>query len=788
MTRPIHELNETEVRSQYITPAIKQAGWDHATQIREEYTIAAGRIQVTGKVAHRKKKEFADYLLSIRPGIPLAVVEAKDAKHPVGAGMQQALGYADRLDTPFVFTSNGKSFVFHDRTVTDGPIEQELSLDEFPSPDYLHQRWREWKGLTEEQAHVVEQDYYFEGDKEPRYYQLQAVNRAVEAVARGKDRVLLVMATGTGKTFTAFQIIWRLWKSRRCKRVLFLADRNILVDQTKNNDFKPFGQALVKVAGHKVDPSYEIFLSLYQAISGSEEEMNVYKEFDPDFFDLIIIDECHRGSAKEAAQWRKILDYFSSAVQIGMTATPKEDKDVSNIDYFGDPVFTYSLKQGIEDGFLAPYKVVRMDLDKDLQGWRPEQGQLDKYGEEIEDRIYNATDYDSTLILEQRTRTVAEKITEYLKGTDRYAKTIVFCQNQDHAERMRRELINLNADLVNENRNYVMRITGDDEAGKKMLDTFINPEERFPVIVTTSELLSTGVDAQTCKLIVIDQRIKSMTKFKQVIGRGTRIREDYGKLYFTIMDFRKATELFADKDFDGEPVQHHLFTPDTSPVPPDEEAADEPTDGLDDPMDPTQHPEYVEPDDPKTPRVTYVVDDVPVSVMAERVQYIGPDGRLITESITDYTRSRVLDQYATLDDFLKYWNEAERKQVIIDELADHGVLFEALQEDVGKDFSAFDLICHVVFDQPALTRQQRADNVRKTGYFDTYEGPARQVLEALLEKYADEGFEPDADARILRINPFPDLGTPVQLVKEFGGKDEFHKAVRGLERKLYEVA
>jgi type I restriction enzyme R subunit len=779
------ELKETEIRTRYITPAIVRAGWDPGkNQLREEYTIAPGKIVVRGKLHTREAAKSADYVLFLKPGLPLAVVEAKDNNHSLGAGLQQAHGYADRLDVPFVFSSNGDGFLFHDRTITSGEIERVLTLDEFPSPEDLHLRWLAWKGIgpNASETKVIEQDYYFQG-KELRYYQLQAVNRTVEAVARGNNRALLVMATGTGKTFTAFQIIWRLWRSHRAKRVLFLADRNILVDQTRVNDFKPFGNAMTKITNRTADPSFEIFLAIYQAITGTEDSRNIYKQLSPDFFDLIVVDECHRGSAREDAQWREVLDYFTDAVQIGLTATPKETADISNITYFGEPVFTYSLKQGIEDGYLAPYKVVRIDIDKDLVGWRPEDGMTDKHGEVIEDRIYNQSDFDRGLVLEERTKLVAKKVTQYLKESgDRYAKTIVFCEDIDHAERMRSALVNENADLVAENRKYVMRITGDDAEGKAELDNFINPESRYPVIATTSELMSTGVDAQTCKLIVLDQTIRSMTKFKQIIGRGTRINEEYGKFYFTIMDFRRATELFADPDFDGAPVVIYSPGPDDPVDPPDENSgAGAPDDQQ--PQDPTDPP----PEHPGR-RTKFVVDDVPVEIIAERVQYLGPDGKLITESLTDYTRKRVHEHYPTLDAFLKRWNQSDSRQAIIDELRERGVFFEALAEEVGKDFSPFDLVCHVAYGQPPLTRRQRADNVRATGYWAKYSSKAQATLAALLDKYADEGYEPDHDARVLQIKPFNDIGTPIEIVIEFGGKSGFDTAIEELEQHLYKTA
>jgi len=605
-------LSERDICTKFITPALVKAGWDVQTQIREEVNLTKGRVIVSGRTHRRGEAKRADFLLNYQPNLPLAVIEVKDNNHSVGDGMQQGLGYADILkDVPFVFSSNGDGFLFHDRTVKSGPVETELTLDQFPSPEQLWQRYCASRDIPAAIRSVVTQDYYPSPDnKAPRYYQLTAINRTIEAIAKGQDRILLVMATGTGKTYVAFQIIWRLWKAKAKKRILFLADRNILVDQARTNDFKPFGAALTKITNREVDKSYEIYLSLYQAVAGNEEEQNIYKQFSPDFFDLIVVDECHRGSAAEDSAWREILQYFSSATQIGLTATPKETKEVSNIDYFGDPLFTYSLREGIADGFLAPFMVVRIDIDRDVLGWRPDQGQRDKHGNVIEDRIYNQRDMDRTLVLEKRTQLVARKITAFLKATDRFAKTIVFCKDIDHAERMRQALVNENADLVAQDAKYVMRITGDSPEGKAELDNFILPEKRYPVLVTTSKLLNTGVDAQTCKLIVIDQRIESMTTFKQIIGRGTRINEDYGKLWFTIMDFKKATELFADPDFDGPPIQIYEPNPNDPIVPPD--------DGpiiLDPPLDPPDR------------RVKYVVDKVEVMVLRERVQYFDKDGK-----------------------------------------------------------------------------------------------------------------------------------------------------------------
>ena len=802
------KLTERDICSKFINPALEKAGWNMHSQVREEVSFTAGRIIVRGRLHTRGKRRRADYVLSYKKNMPIAIIEAKDNNHSLGDGMQQALAYGDALDAPFVFSSNGDGFLFHDRTGLFGGTETTLTLEEFPSPERLWELYCNHKGIHQTARQTVEQPYYDDGSgRTPRYYQTVAINRTVEAVARGQNRILLVMATGTGKTFTAFQVIWRLWKSKQKKRILFLADRNILVDQTKNNDFKPFGQAMTKVTNRTVDPSYEIYLSLYQAVTGSADEQNIYKQFSPDFFDLVVIDECHRGSASVDSAWRQILEYFSAATHIGLTATPKETKEVSNIDYFGEPVYTYSLKQGIEDGFLAPYKVVRIDLDRDLQGWRPSKGQTDKHGELIDDRIYNQKDFDRTLVLEKRTEVVARKVTEFLKQTDPYQKTIVFCEDIDHAERMRQALVNLNPVRVNENRKYVMRITGDEQEGKAELDNFINPEERYPVIATTSKLMTTGVDAQTCKLIVLDQRIQSMTEFKQIIGRGTRINGDYNKHWFTILDFKKATELFADPAFDGDPVK--VYEPGTEdPVNPDDEDAPD-----------TQEPEHGcgeepegyeadpdadwESDDSKGEdtggpgegggtgggQTRYVVDNVEVTVIAERVQYLGPDGKLITESLKDFTRKQVKELYASLDEFLRRWNEADRKQAIIEELSEQGVIWEDLIKDVSKRLGAepdpFDVICHIVYDQPPLSRKERAERVRKNNYFSKYEGASREVLSALLDKYTDSGIEPVEDVKVLTLAPFSEIGAPMELLNAFGGKPGYTEAVKELEEALY---
>ncbi len=773
------DLNEAEICQNYITPAIARAGWDKKTQIRREFTFTAGPVIVRGKMAGRGKQKRADYLLFHTANLPLAVVEAKDNSHPVGGGMPQALGYAEALDVPFVFSSNGDAFLFHDRTGASTPVERQIDLGDFPSPDDLWSRYRAWKGLTDDAEALARQPYYEDpSGKEPRYYQRIAIQRTVEAISRGQRRVLLTMATGTGKTYTVFQIIWRLWKAERVKRVLYLVDRNILADQTITNDFKPFGSVMTKVRNRNMDPSYEVYLALYQAVTGTEEEQNIYRQFSPDFFDLVVIDECHRGSAREDSAWREILDYFEPAIQLGLTATPKETKEVSTLTYFGDPVYEYSLKQGIEDGFLAPYKVVRIDLDKDLSGWRPPSGMTDDLGQEVEDRVYNQKDMDRVLVLNERTKRVAEKVVEYLAGTDPYGKTIVFCENVDHAERMRTALVNevakqMPAEAGNTSK-FVVRITGDNDEGKRALDDFIHPERRYPVIATTSKLLTTGVDAKTCKLIVLDQRIESMIEFKQIVGRGTRIHEDTGKLWFTIMDFKKATEKFADPEFDGEPVVIYEPDPKDDPVPPGDGEGEEGDEG--------------EPEEEPTGEGTrrYVVSGVDVMVVAERVQYYGKDGKLITESLTDYTKKAVQGQYATLQDFLRRWTGADRKAAVIEELREEGVLLEELRELVDRDLDAFDLICHVVYDQPPLTRRERAESVKKRDVFTKYGEEARAVLDALLDKYADEGLVPVEDLGVLRVQPLSRLGTPVEIVERFGGKEPYLAAVHELESALYD--
>ena len=777
------DLSESDIKAKFITPAILQSGWDEITQLGREIFFTDGRIYVKGKMTARGKRKFADYILYYKPNVPIAIIEAKDNKHHISSGIQQALGYANTLDIPCVFSSNGDGFLFHDKTAEDGQIEKELSLDEFPSPEELWGKYQKYKGIeTPEQEAIASQEYFQDASgKSPRYYQQIAINRSIEAVSKGFDRILLVMATGTGKTYTAFQIVYRLWKSGAKKRILFLADRTALIDQTFRGDFKHFKDAMTIIRHKKIDTAYNIYLALYQGLSDSKSE-DAYKQFSPDFFDLVIIDECHRGSAKEDSKWREILAYFDNATHIGLTATPKETTEVSNIDYFGEPIYTYSLKEGIDDGFLAPYKVVKVTLDIDADGWRPPKGFLDKDGNPVEDRIYNRTDFDRNIVVDDRRELVAKKITEFLKGNDRYAKTIVFCVDIEHAEAMRRALANANADLVSENHKYVMQITGDNEEGKRELDNFINPSETYPVIATTSKLMTTGVDAQTCKLIVLDSNIGSPTEFKQIIGRGTRINEEFGKTYFTIMDFRNVTDHFADPAFDGDPVMVKESGEDDDLSDTDDEITDEEITDID--GTPVDFPEEEEPDYPTVegggdiiegPKAKIRVNGVQVKILNERVQYLGSDGKIITESLKDYTKSNITRKYRDLEDFLNSWNSAEKKKAIIEELEEEGVFFEHLNEEVGKDYDPFDLICHVAFEAKPLTRKERAENVTKRNYFTKYGDQAQDVLQKLLEKYADDGLRTIESKEVLRLDPLNKLGTPMEIIKAFGGLNNMKK-------------
>jgi len=784
------DLSERDICTKYIAPAIQGAGWDIQTQVREEVYFTDGRIYVKGNLTARGKGKRADYILYYKPNIPIAIIEAKDNKHSVKSGIQQGLDYADILDIPNVYSSNGDGFYEHDKTRSNGTLEKEISLDEFPSPEDLWKRYKKYKGIeTEEEERISSQDYFFDGSgMSPRYYQQIAINRSVEAISKGNNRILLTMATGTGKTYTAFQIIHRLWKSGAKKRILFLADRNALISQTKRGDFRHFKDKMTVIKNKKIDKSFEIYLALYQGLTNYDEDKDAFRKFSPDFFDLVVVDECHRGSAKDDSAWREILNYFNNATHIGLTATPKETETISSTEYFGDPIYTYSLKQGISDGFLAPYKVVRVSLNIDLEGWRPPVGFKDKNGKIVEDRIYNRTDFDRNIVVDERRKVVAQKITEYLKinGTP-FDKTIVFCVDIEHAEGMRSALVNENAEHVQENNKYIMQITGDNQEGKRELDNFIDPAETYPVIATTSKLMTTGIDAQTCKLIVLDSNIGSMTEFKQIIGRGTRIKEEYGKTFFTILDFRSVTDKFADPDFDGEAERIKVVTEDEDFPNPEDENPPIDDDGNEVIID---EPPIIKPGGEPTPEPTIkiMVNGVNVAILNERVQYVDESGKLIMGSIKDYTKKMVKEQYHSLDEFLNKWNKADRKQVIIDELLEQGIVFDNFKEAINKEMDIFDLICHTAFDQPPLSRTERANNVKKRNYFTKYGEQAQKVLNALLDKYADEGIENIEDMKILQVNPFDEIGSPVEIVKMFGGKKNYLEALNELEHEIYKAA
>ena len=773
-------MSETDVCMKYINPAIEKAGWNMETQVRREVSFTDGKIMVYGKTVKRGQRKRADYILYYKNNLPLAIIEAKDNKHSISSGMQQAIEYSEILDIPFVFTSNGDGFVFKDE---EGG-ETELSLSRFPSPDALWERYKKAKNITsEEEERIVTADYYYEeGHKVPRYYQRIAINRTVEAIAKQQKKILLVMATGTGKTFTAFQIIHRLrekWRPNGKKpRVLYLADRNVLIDQTRVNDFKPFSKVMTKVSNRKSDKAFEVYMALYQGLTGNEGWKNIYKNFSKDFFDIVIIDECHRGSARDNSAWRDILTHFNSSVQIGLTATPKETDDVSNIDYFGEPLYTYSLRQGIEDGFLAPYRVLKVALDKDVQGYRPEKGKKDKKGEDLPDGVYSTRDFDRNLVIDERTQLVANRISEYLKNTDRYAKTIVFCVDIDHAERMRMALVNENKDLVKKNKKYVVKITGDDKIGKAELDNFIDPAQKHPVIATTSKLMTTGVDAQTCKLIVLDSVINSPTEFKQIIGRGTRIKEEYGKHYFTIMDFRNVTNHFAEPDFDGDPVQLITYkggevksVKGSSPLEDGERILESPDISIRESGNEVRK---------------YYVNGVDVKVVNEVVQYHDPSGKLITQELKDYTKKSISKEYKSLNDFVSKWNIVDQKRALITELQERGILFDALREEIGGAYDPFDLILHIGYGKKPLSRKERAKKVKLDSYFDKYGDTARKIINSLLDKYSDEGIENLEDARVLQVNPFNKYGRPLELMKLFGGKIGYQKMIAEIEQRLYQ--
>ncbi|WP_405324889.1 EcoAI/FtnUII family type I restriction enzme subunit R [Fibrobacter sp.] len=757
------ELSEEDIKNRYITPALNAVGWA-AEDMRMEKYFTDGRVIFQGGKHARKQGKKADYLLYSSPNYPIAIVEAKDNNHPVGGGLQQAMDYALILDIPFAYSSNGDGFVEHDFLMG---TETEIPLDKFPTREQLLERVRAKKNFTPEQEKVINQPYYWDADTHaPRYYQRIAINRTVEAVARGDKRILLVMATGTGKTYTAFQIIERLHKSECKKKILYLADRNVLIDQTMGQDFKPFKKIMTKVKGKELDSSYEIYMALYQQLVSYDEGVpDPFTAFKPEFFDLILVDECHRGSAKEDSEWRKILEYFSGATQIGMTATPKVANGANNLEYFGEPIFTYSLKQGIEDGFLAPYRVTNSFLNVDLKGWAPEGPQeIDLFGNVIPEQLYQRPDFGRELVIKTRREVVARRITQMLYRIGRMTKTIVFCTDVEEAEAMRQLLVNLNADMVKEDSHYVMRITGDDAVGKKQLGNFIEPDEAYPVVVTTSEMLSTGVDCKTCGLIVIDKEIGSMTEFKQIVGRGTRLKTDKGKWHFEILDFRNATKLFKDPEFDGEP-----------------EMPEEPKHGggsVHAPPPPPYNP------GPKK----YYINHVEVKIDAETVSYLGADGKTqVVESFTDFTRKNIRGKYATLDDFIKRWTAEERKAAIVEELQEYDVLIEAIREanpELAK-VDVFDIICHVAFDQKPLTRRERANNVKKRNYLAKYEGKAREVLEALLVKYADDGILQMEQNDVLKLDPFSHIGTVPKIMKLFGGREGYEAAVIDLKKQLY---
>ena len=773
-------LSERDICTKFITPSIIKAGWDLKHQIREEVTFTAGRINVRGKTISRGEKKRADYILYYKNDFPIALIEAKDATHAVGDGMQQALNYADSLDIPFVYSANGSGFLEHDRLTG-----KEQALQNFPSPDELFERYSKARGLTEESKNIILQDYFSDDSgKEPRYYQRTAINRGTEAIAQGQNRILLVMATGTGKTYTAFQIIWRLWKSKQKKRILFLVDRKALADQTRNSEFRHFGDAITKIDTPNVDPAYEVYIALYQGLMGGEE-VEKFKQFSPDFFDLVVVDECHRGSAKDDSLWRSVIAYYSSATQIGLTATPKVADDADNFEYFGTPVYTYSLKQGIDDGFLAPYKVIRYRFDNDE--WRPPEGFADANGQLVPDEIFNESMFDRSITIGARNRAVAKCIADFMRETDPYQKAIVFCVDIAHAERMRRFLIDELGTHVQANSRYIVRITGDEAYGKMEIENFTNPESTYPVIATTSKLLSTGVDTQTLKLLVLDSPMNSMTEFKQIIGRGTRVAEQYGKYYFTIMDFRNVTRLFADPQFDGDPVESYEHTG-HEPLDVSEKIEQETVSEAEIIKHNPQEEILIDgTDENPKPKKIYIKEGVSFDPIQKIVQYIDPQtGKLITTSIQDYSKRAITGMYATLEDFLNRWNMTERKEAIISELAERGVVFEELREDVGQDVDVFDLILHVAYGKKPLTRSERLTHARKSDYFAKYEGSAREIIDLLFEKYAEHGITAIDDLGDLQVSPFTEYGTPIEIVEDiFSGRENYMQVVREIERQLY---
>ena len=769
---PKSKMSEEDVKLQYITPAITSK-WDRS-KITMETQVTDGKINLKGNFVFREKPKRADYILYLNANNPIAIIEAKDNKHSISHGLQQAMTYAKMLDLPFAYSSNGDGFAEHDFLTGK---ERQLKMDEFPTEVELVSRFKEESGMTPTQEAVIEQPYYSsQNTYPPRYYQRIAINRTVDAIARGQNRLLLVMATGTGKTYTAFQIVYRMLQSGLKRKILYLADRNILVDQSIQQDFAPLEKVIHKINVSKDDKStitsHEVYFSLYQQLVGDDDKEHFSELFTPDFFDLIIVDECHRGSAQEESRWRRILEYFSSATQIGMTATPKETKYISNLSYFGEPIYMYSLKEGIEDGFLAPFKVINIMTDIG-DGWRPRKGQRDIYGNEIEDRIYTNSDYDYNIIIEDRIQQVAAEITRYLKSTDRMAKTIVFCATEDAAERMRQALVNLNSDMVKENPDYVVRITGSDDYGKKKLDYFISVSAPYPVIATTSKLLSTGADCKMTKLIVLDEMIGSMTEFKQIIGRGTRLREKEGKTHFVVMDFRNVTRLFADPDWDGPIMIDPGFTPRGQTTPPTPEPDDPPV-----PIDPPG---------PKNPKPIVSRDGCKVEIIHKTVSVYDANGKLLRqESIVDYTKENIRGEYASLDNFIRQWSKEEKKEKIREMLLERGIDLELMKSEQNmSDMDDFDFICHVAFDKKPLTRRERANNVKKKDFLSKYSGIAREVLESLLDKYMNTGIYEIEKTEILKLDPFQKLGKPAKIAGYFGGKAGYMQAVKELEEAIY---
>lgn len=810
-------LSERDICTKFITPAIEAAGWDIKIQVREEVSFTDGRIYVKGHLTSRGQKKRADYILYYKPNIQLAVIEAKDNTHTARSGIQQALDYAKHLEVPFVFSSNGDGFLFHDKTQTGENLETELKLEEFPSPEVLWKKYCNWKGIIDPDVErIVSQDYFLDSKgRSPRYYQQIAINRAVEAIALGEKRALLVMATGTGKTYTAFQIVYRLWKAGLKKRILFLADRTALIDQTRRGDFRHFKDKLtiikkkiIDVDGKErlvsnkkrgidsADKAYEIFLGLYQGLTDPDGIENAFEDFDPTFFDLIVVDECHRGSAKDDSSWRQILSYFKNATHLGLTATPKETKNVSNSEYFKNSLYTYSLKQGIEDGFLAPYRVIRINLNVDVEEFRPQGGQRDKNGELIPDGNYGRKDFDKTIVIDERVEAVAKKVTEFLKGTDRFSKTIIFCVDIEHAENMRTALVRCNADLYSQNGHYIMQITGDNDEGKRELDNFINPESRYPVLVTTSKLLTTGVDAQTCKVIVLDNNIESMTEFKQIIGRGTRVNEEFGKFYFTILDFRNVTRHFADKDFDGDPVRVKETSQgdDIGTTEVEETSSEDPIlDENGNPVnfdDPEKESEEeggttTGPGEGGTPRQKYYVNGVNVSVLVEREIVLDKSGKPITVSLKDFTKEIIRKRFRSLDQFIHDWTDSEKREAIVHELEDQGVSIHQIEEEMQYELDAFDMICHLAFDAPPLTKSQRVKKMKSKNVFSKYGEQARKVIDVLLKKYVDGEVESIDNLEVLKLPPLDEIGTPMEILAIFGGASSYRAIISEVQTELY---